>query len=168
MRVTRRAFSRMMTGAGAALAVWRPGTLRAAAGGVLKPPFAMQEPTAPVFPARVFDIRKHGANAGGQTACTQAIAAAIADCAKAGGGRVLVPAGVWLTGPIHLKSNVELHVAEGAELRIAEPPAMLHCHACQTRHDLDELILRCPACGSDQITIDGGQELLLQSIELEE
>lgn len=120
MRVTRRAFSRMMTGAGAALAVWRPGTLRAAAGGVLKPPFAMQEPTAPVFPARVFDIRKHGANAGGQTACTQAIAAAIADCAKAGGGRVLVPAGVWLTGPIHLKSNVELHVAEGAELRFSQ------------------------------------------------
>jgi len=84
-----------------------------------KLPFPMTVPTAPVFPARTFDIRKHGAVAGGEKLNTQAIAAAIAACVKADGGRVLVPAGVWLTGPVHLRSKVELHVAEGAELRFS-------------------------------------------------
>jgi polygalacturonase len=83
-------------------------------------PFEMALPVAPVFAPRVFDIRKEGAVSGGLTLCTQAIAAAVAACAKAGGGRVLVPAGVWLTGPVHLRSNVELHVAEGAELRFSQ------------------------------------------------
>ncbi len=84
------------------------------------PPFGMTLPVAPEFADRTFDIRTYGANAGGVSVCTQALAAAIADCSKAGGGRVRVPAGVWLTGPIHLKSNVELHVAEGAELRFSQ------------------------------------------------
>ena len=83
-------------------------------------PFEMPIPSAPVFAQRVFDIRKFGGQAGGQAVNTQAIAAAIAACAQAHGGRVLVPEGVWLTGPIHLKSNVELHLAEGAELRFSQ------------------------------------------------
>jgi polygalacturonase len=65
----------------------------------------------PQFPARDFDITKYGAKADGQTDCTAAIAKAIAACAEAGGGRVVVPAGDFLTGPVHLKSNVELHLA---------------------------------------------------------
>lgn len=84
-----------------------------------KPPFPMAVPAAPLFPAKTFDIREHGAVAGGETLNTNAIAAAITACSKAGGGRVLVPAGVWLTGPVHLRSKVELHVAEGAELRFS-------------------------------------------------
>jgi len=84
-----------------------------------KLPFPMTAPVAPRFPARTFDIRKFGAVSGGETLNTKAIAAAIAACAKAGGGRVLVPAGVWLTGPVHLRSKVELRVAEGAELRFS-------------------------------------------------
>ncbi len=117
MAITRRTFGQWGLGA-AALATLRPGWL-AAAGAAPQPPFDMPVLVAPVFAAQVFDIRKFGAAAGGQTACTQALAAAIAACAGAGGGRVLVPAGVWLTGPVHLKSNVELHVAEGAELRFS-------------------------------------------------
>lgn len=84
-----------------------------------KLPFPMTVPAAPRFPARTFDIRKFGATPGGEALNTKAIAAAIEACAKAGGGRVVVPAGVWLTGAIHLRSNVELHVAEGAELRFS-------------------------------------------------
>jgi len=68
----------------------------------------------PKFPNRTFDITKHGAAAGQD--CTKAIAAAIDACAKAGGGTVLVPAGSYETGAIHLKSRVNLHVAEGATL----------------------------------------------------
>lgn len=85
-----------------------------------KPPFPMVMPTATVFPSRTFDIRDYGAVPGGETLNTKAIAAAIAACVQAGGGRVLVPAGVWLTGPVHLRSKVELHVAEGAELRFSK------------------------------------------------
>jgi polygalacturonase len=78
---------------------------------------------APVFPNRVFDITRFGAKADGTTLNTAAIARAIAECARSGGGRVLVPAGTFLTGAIHLKSHVELHVAEGATLKFDTNPA---------------------------------------------
>lgn len=79
-------------------------------------PFSMSDLQRPVFPDRVVDIREHGAVADGKTQNTQAFAQAIEFCSRAGGGRVLVPAGCWFTGPIHLKSNIELHLAEGAEV----------------------------------------------------
>ncbi len=118
MNVTRRGFGESGLAA-AAVAALKPGWL-AAVENVPKPPFAMSEWSAPVFAPRVFDIRAFGANPGGQSACTQAFAAAIAACVSAGGGRVLVPSGVWLTGPVHLKSNVELHLADEAELRFSQ------------------------------------------------
>lgn len=65
----------------------------------------------PQFPARDFDITKFGAVGDGQTDCSSAIAKAIDACAEAGGGRVMIPAGEFLTGAIHLKSNVNLHLA---------------------------------------------------------
>ena len=65
----------------------------------------------PTFPARYFDITQFGAKGDGQTDCTAAIAKAVAACAKKGGGCVVVPAGNFLTGPVHLLSNVELHLA---------------------------------------------------------
>jgi hypothetical protein len=79
-------------------------------------PFKMPQLQRPVFPERVFDIRDYGAVADGTTKDTQAFAKAIEACAAAGGGRVLVPAGKWFTGPIHLASNTDLHLAEGAEI----------------------------------------------------
>jgi polygalacturonase len=72
---------------------------------------------APVFPAREFRITAFGAVAGGKADCTEAIARAIAACAQAGGGRVVVPAGEFLTGPIHLKSQVELRLEREATLK---------------------------------------------------
>lgn len=77
----------------------------------------------PTFADRVFDIKKFGAVADGTTLNTTMIAKAIDACASSGGGRVLVPAGKFLTGAIHLKSNVELHVAEGATLCFDTNPA---------------------------------------------
>jgi hydrogenase nickel incorporation protein HypA/HybF len=59
-------------------------------------------------------------------------------------------------------------IVEGAELRIAESEALICCHTCGARQPLPEFVLRCPSCGSEQITIEGGQDLLLQTIELED
>jgi unsaturated rhamnogalacturonyl hydrolase len=70
---------------------------------------------APTFPDRDFVITAYGAKSGAD--CSDAIYAAIKACNAAGGGRVVVPAGEWLTGAIRLESNVNLHVSEGATLR---------------------------------------------------
>jgi hypothetical protein len=86
----------------------------------VRAPFAMPQPTRPRIPERVVDIRDHGAVADGKTKATLAIKAAIAQASQAGGGTVLVPAGTWLTGPIHLQSRINLHVAAGAELRFSQ------------------------------------------------
>lgn len=71
------------------------------------------------FPARDFvltDFIKTAADPLATKAVTSAIAEAIAACHQAGGGRVLIPAGRWLTGAIHLRSNVNLHLAKNAVL----------------------------------------------------
>jgi polygalacturonase len=77
---------------------------------------------APVFPARDFVITNYGAVADGKTDCTAAIGKAIAACAKAGGGRVVFPAGEFFTGAIHLKSGVNLHLDAGATLKFSTDP----------------------------------------------
>ena len=64
----------------------------------------------PVFKKDTFNITRYGAVPDGVTLNTKSINDAIADCSSKGGGVVLVPAGVWLTGPIVLKSNVNLHL----------------------------------------------------------
>jgi polygalacturonase len=61
-----------------------------------------------------FSVLDFGAVADGLQLNTAAIASAIQTCAASGGGRVFFPAGAYLTGPIELKSHVELHVEEGA------------------------------------------------------
>lgn len=77
---------------------------------------------APKFPDRDFDISKFGAAEGGKKDSTAAIAKAIAACAAAGGGRVVVPEGVFLTGAIHWKSGVNLHVSKNATLLFHRDP----------------------------------------------
>ena len=76
----------------------------------------------PVFPARDFKITDYGAVADGKTDSTEAIRKAIEACHSAGGGRVVVPIGVFLTGAIHLKSNVNLYISEGATLKFSADP----------------------------------------------
>ncbi len=74
----------------------------------------------PVFPKRDFVITAFGAKPGGEIDNTEAIRKAVAACHKAGGGRVVIPAGLWLTGAVHLKSNVNLHLSEGAVLSFSD------------------------------------------------
>lgn len=69
------------------------------------------------------NIKELGAVAGDKAKTSQAIANAIDKANKAGGGVVVIPEGEWLTGKIHLKSNVNLHLNKGAVLLFSEEPA---------------------------------------------
>src|SRR5215813_10927126 len=64
----------------------------------------------PTFPKRDFVITKFGAQTGAANDSTDSMAKAIDACSKAGGGRVVVPAGEFLTGAVHLKGNVNLYL----------------------------------------------------------
>ncbi len=77
-------------------------------------PFRMPEIRLPEFPDRVFNIEGYGAIGDGQTMNTDAFRKTMEACSNAGGGTVLVPPGLWLTGPIELKSNVNFHVERGS------------------------------------------------------
>ena len=76
----------------------------------------------PTFPNRDFDITNYGAVNDGKTYNTDAFQQAILACNKAGGGRVVVPEGNYFTGPIHLKSNVNLHLKKGATILFSTEP----------------------------------------------
>ncbi len=79
---------------------------------------------APRFPDRDFDIRRYGAAIDGKADCRPAIAKAIEECHAAGGGRVIVPAGTYRSnGPIHLTSNVDLHLEQDATILFGANPA---------------------------------------------
>lgn len=116
-----------------------------------------QQVRPPVFPARVFDIRSYGAEAKPDHDSTAAIAAAIADCHNAGGGRVLVSGGRYLSGAIHLRSNVELHIDESATIAFSTDPKA-YLPAVFTRWEGMELMGYSPliyAYGQTNIAITG-------------
>jgi polygalacturonase len=77
----------------------------------------------PAFPARDFQITDFGAVGDGVTDATSALKAAIEACHSSGGGRVIVPPGEFLTGPVRLLSNVNLHISAGATLRFSTDPS---------------------------------------------
>ena len=82
----------------------------------------MKRIKAPVFPKRDFDVKRYGAVGDGKTDCTDAFRKAIQACNEAGGGRVVVPVGEYLTGAIHLKSNVNFYVSKGATIKFDRDP----------------------------------------------
>jgi len=77
---------------------------------------------APQFPKRDFLITDYGAVADNERDCTDAFRRAISAAHEAGGGRVVVPPGSFLTGPIHLRSNVNLFVSDGAIINFLPDP----------------------------------------------
>ena len=70
--------------------------------------FEMPEVTVPSFPNSTFNILDYGADNTGVALATEAIQKAIDECTAAGGGTVIIPEGIYTTGPITLKSNVRL------------------------------------------------------------
>lgn len=111
----------------------------------------------PTFPDRVFDVTQYGARDGSVFDNTDAIRRAIDACAGTGGGRVLVPAGHFLTGAVHLKSNVELHLARGATLAFSRD-SKRYLPAVLTRFESTELINYSPfiyALDQENIAVTG-------------
>jgi polygalacturonase len=87
-------------------------------------PFDMPAISVPDFSnSPRFSIAAFGAAQDDQARTSNAIARAIEAASAAGSGVVLVPPGVWPTGPIHLRSNVNLHLEKGATLLFSERPA---------------------------------------------
>ena len=84
-------------------------------------PFGAFEVTVPEFASRDFPITDFGAKPG--VKCTDAFIAAMEACGKAGGGRVVVPKGTWLTGAVRFRSNCNLHLDDGAVLEFTDDPA---------------------------------------------
>lgn len=72
------------------------------------------------FKKDTISILKYGAKNDGLTLNTKSINQAITDCSKRGGGVVVIPEGLWLTGPIELKSNVNLHLKKNSLLQFTK------------------------------------------------
>lgn len=132
LRPTRRAVVAGALGSLALPAIARPGDPWGRAAAIVA---GLKQPH---FPDRTVAITDHGAKGDGTTLCTEAFASAIAACVAAGGGRVLVPPGRYLTAPIRLRSNVNLHLAEGATILFATDPALFPL--VHTRWEGTELI----------------------------
>ena len=82
---------------------------------------ALERPSIPRRDYRVADL---GGRPDGRTDTLPAIRAAIEKASAAGGGRVVLSKGVWLSrGPVHLRSRIELHLEEGARLLFSPDPA---------------------------------------------
>lgn len=78
----------------------------------------------PIIPDREFNIRDFGAVQGLDDNARPAILAAIKKAAKSGGGKIVLPDGLWFSkGPIVLQSNIELHLSQGAHLMFSPDPA---------------------------------------------
>ena len=85
-------------------------------------PALLQRISPPIFPQKDFDITRFGAVGDGKTDCSKAFKKAITKCNTEGGGRVVVPKGIYLTGAIHLKSNVNLYVSKEATIKFHTDP----------------------------------------------
>jgi polygalacturonase len=98
--------------------------LHAAESGWTQVPEILKRIVPPAFPDKEFKITDYGAVPDGKTLSSQAITKAIDACAASGGGHVVVPAGTFLTGPIHLKSTVDLQLAKDATLSFSTDPSL--------------------------------------------
>jgi polygalacturonase len=79
---------------------------------------AYQTPALPVIPEKVFKVTDYGAVGDGIATNTEAIQSAINAASSAGGGVVEIPSGVFLCGPLKLKNKINVHLADGALLRM--------------------------------------------------
>lgn len=82
-------------------------------------PVKINQVSAPVIPKLTVNIKDYGAKGDGVTLCSEAFKKAIEDLNSKGGGHLNVPAGIWLTGPIVFKNNIDLHLDENAIIQFS-------------------------------------------------
>lgn len=119
-------------------------------------PFEMPEIARPVIPAYTVNIADFGGVPDGRTKNTDVFAAAIHHLADKGGGRLVVPAGIWYTGPIAFESNIELHLETGALVLFSDdladyPLVKTSFEGLNTRRCMSPL----SAIGKENIAITG-------------
>jgi polygalacturonase len=158
--------SALVSGAGMSLAALTASAYGRASAPALLPPDENQwievnrilrRVRAPIFPRRDFAITRFGAIGDGRTDCTEAFSKAIAACNCAGGGRVIVPEGEFLTGAIHLRSNVNLYVTRNATIKFDRDPKK-YLPVVFTRWEGMELMNYSPfiyAMGQTNVAISG-------------
>ena len=83
-------------------------------------PFSFPELSVPSFPENEFNVIDFGAVGDGITNNTKIFREVIDSCFNSGGGKIIVPAGIWLTGPVMLKSNINLHLERGALIQFTK------------------------------------------------
>ena len=98
--------------------------------------FEMPKVVIPTFPDYRVSIVDFGAIADGTTKNTQAIAEAISDVVKNGGGTVVIPRGIWVTGPVTLKSNLKSLLSLSVEECLTDKYRVFcHCDAILIIHN---------------------------------
>ena len=85
-------------------------------------PVIVKRIAPPAFPQKDYDVTKFGAVGDGKNDCTKSFNQAIEQCHMEGGGRVVVPQGVYLTGPLHLLSNVNFYISKDAVVKFTTDP----------------------------------------------
>lgn len=120
-------------------------------------PFRMERVTLPVIPDRTESIADYGAVGDGITLNSEPFAKAIAALVEKGGGHLLVPEGIWLTGPIRLESGIDLHLDDNAVILFSSDRDLypiietvfegLDCRRCESPIS---------AVGAKNVSITGG------------
>ena len=120
-------------------------------------PFELEQVQEVIIPDYTVTLTDFGAIGDGETMCTEAFANAIKHLRKQGGGHLIVPEGVWLTGPIQLRSNIDLHLNAGAVVRFS-PHRELYVQPSDTLRDGSKkcyALLRASKCENIAITGQG-------------
>ena len=119
-------------------------------------PFDMPKVSRPVIPAYSVELTEFGAVGDGVTRNTEAFAKAMQHLADKGGGHLNVPAGLWLTGPVEILSNCDLHLSENAVI-IFDPDRSLYPIVSTVFEGLDTRRCESPihADGAKNISITG-------------
>ena len=81
-------------------------------------PIPLERPQLPNIPERYVKLTDYGAVNDGITLCTEAFAKAIDDLSQQGGGHIFVDDGIWLTGPVMLKSNIDINLSRNAIVKM--------------------------------------------------
>ena len=117
----------------------------------------MEEITIPSFQNYTINIKDFGAIGNGKNLCTNSFENAINHLSEKGGGKLIIPSGVWLTGPIELKSNIHLHLEYGAIIQFSGDDNLYPI--IKTSHEGLDNIYRCQsplsALNASNISITG-------------